>query len=62
MARLVPTLERDAIEYALRTLHSEGQTATALWGGERQQEEAPPPGPEELEQRFWQLIAPTDGA
>ena len=62
VARLVPTLERETIEYALRTLNSEGQTATALWGGERRQEEAPPPGPEELEQRFWQLIAPTDGA
>jgi len=62
VARLVPTLDRAAIEYALRALHSEGQTSTALWGGERQQEEAPPPGPEELEQRFWQLLDPTDSA
>ena len=53
----IMTLEPDAIEYTLRTLHSEGRTATALWGGERRQEEEPPPGPEELEQRFSAWVA-----
>lgn len=62
VVRLAPTLDRDAVEYVLRALHSEGQTSTALWNSERQQEDAPPPGPEELEQRFWQLLGGTGGA
>ncbi|MFC1409267.1 XRE family transcriptional regulator [Streptacidiphilus sp. N1-12] len=57
VARLVPTLDRAAIEHALRVLHDEGQTATGLWGSERQQDEAPPPGPEDQELRFWRLVA-----
>ena len=59
VARLVPTLDRTAIEDALRVLHGEGQASSALWGGERQQEEQPPSGPEETERRFWQLLGPT---
>ncbi|MFC1419946.1 helix-turn-helix domain-containing protein [Streptacidiphilus cavernicola] len=62
VARLAPTLERAAIEHALRTLSSEGQASTALWGGDRQQDEEPPPGPEDLERRFWQLLGPAADA
>lgn len=55
VARLVPTLDRDRIEGVLRVLHDEGRTATALWSGDRPDQESL--GPEELEHRFWLLLA-----
>jgi transcriptional regulator with XRE-family HTH domain len=55
VARLIPTLERERIEQVLRVLHDENQTATGLWGGDRQESESL--GPEEMEQRFWALLA-----
>ena len=59
VARLVPTLERGRIEQALRVLHDENQTATGMWGGDRQEQESL--GPEEMEQRFWALLEGTPG-
>jgi len=56
LSRLVPTLGRERIDHALRVLHDEGQTASALWSGRQQEETQPPPGPEELEEHFWLLL------
>jgi transcriptional regulator with XRE-family HTH domain len=58
VARLIPTLDRDRIDHALRVIHDEGHTSGALWGGDNQAEETPPPGPEELMEQFWLLIGP----
>ncbi|MEY9962191.1 transcriptional regulator with XRE-family HTH domain [Streptacidiphilus sp. MAP12-16] len=56
LARLVPTLGREWIDHALRVLHDEGHTSGALWGGDSPDEAEPPPGPEELTERFWLLL------
>ncbi|MEZ0095785.1 XRE family transcriptional regulator [Streptacidiphilus sp. EB129] len=56
LMRLVPTLPRERIEYALRVLHDEGMTAGALWAGDAVEEAAVPPGPEEALEQFWLLI------
>lgn len=58
VARLIPTLDRDRIDHALRVVHDEGHTTGSLWGGDNQAEESPAPGPEELAEQFWLLVGP----
>lgn len=62
VAALVPTLaagpERERLEWALKLLHDEGQTAGALWGGDAPggTAAADPDRADVLLRRFWELL------
>jgi transcriptional regulator with XRE-family HTH domain len=56
LLRLVPTLRRDDVEYALRVLHDQGHTSGVMWGTDRAEDELTAPEPPSLAERFWSLL------